>query len=240
MLSFVAAAGPHPQWGDVATWVTGAVALGALVGAVFAYRKQADAGEDLAKQVKLQRKQLADQLEATGKLSDQVELQRGQLEDQQKATGKLSDQVEIQREQLEDQQKANRLQAKVLQAQLDDLEQRAAAFERQQAAAVSVAASRFDVAPMSFVEQVLGTGAGRVPVAVVYNESDRPIRNVEARIQPSLRRRKTGRGRWQTGRSAAQPCGEGCRPRHWPRGAPQRGPHGTICGLAAPVRKKRR
>jgi hypothetical protein len=166
ILSFAGAAGPHPQWGDIATWATAVVALGALVAAAFAYRKQADAARDLSRQVGLQSDQLKDQQEAT----------RQQAE----AVSQLAEQARIQREQLKDQQEANAKQAQVLDAQLREIQQRAEAIERQQASAITLA-RRHWILPIGVREE----GGSPVHMAVVENGSGRPIRNVVCRIRPT-------------------------------------------------------
>src|SRR5262245_15228812 len=109
-----------PQWGDMPTWLLAVIALGALIAAILAYLKQADAGSKL-------------QADAGSKLADQVDLQRQALADQQTANAKLTKQVDLQRAALADQPAANAAQARVLEAELAELRQRAEAIARQQA-----------------------------------------------------------------------------------------------------------
>jgi len=68
-------AGPSVQWGDVPTWVLAVIALAALIAAVAAYRKQADAARQLAEQVGLQQTALADQQEANRKQAEVLDAQ---------------------------------------------------------------------------------------------------------------------------------------------------------------------
>jgi hypothetical protein len=63
------------QWGDALTWALAVIALAALIAAVLAYRKQADAASKLADQVDLQREQLTDQQEANSKQAEVLEAQ---------------------------------------------------------------------------------------------------------------------------------------------------------------------
>lgn len=71
---------PSVQWGDVPTWVLAVVALAALIAAVAAYRKQADAARGLSRQVKLQADQLEDQRSANAK---QMQVLDAQLREMQ-------------------------------------------------------------------------------------------------------------------------------------------------------------
>jgi hypothetical protein len=66
-----------PDWGDVPTWVTAGVALAALLGASLAYRAQ-------SAQLELQRKQLADQQEAT-RLQAQVIADQNRVQEREQA-----------------------------------------------------------------------------------------------------------------------------------------------------------
>jgi hypothetical protein len=68
-------AGSSVQWGDVPTWLLAAIALAALVAAVLAYLKQADAARDVSEQVRLQRHALADQQEANAKQAEVLDAQ---------------------------------------------------------------------------------------------------------------------------------------------------------------------
>jgi hypothetical protein len=68
-------AGPSVQWGDVPTWLLAAIALAALVAAVLAYLKQADAAQAVSKQVKLQGDQLEDQRAANAKQAEVLDAQ---------------------------------------------------------------------------------------------------------------------------------------------------------------------
>src|SRR5258706_10143334 len=63
----------HWNLGDVATWVLALTALGALVAAILAYFKQADAARKLAEQVRLQSDALADQRQANAKQAEVLE-----------------------------------------------------------------------------------------------------------------------------------------------------------------------
>jgi hypothetical protein len=130
---------PFLQWGDVPTWVLAALALGALIAAVLAYRKQADAASKLAEQVDLQRQQLADQ------------------------------------------QAANSKQARVLDAELRDLRQRAEAVERQQADAITFTPAGWP----GNVPGIRSEGGPDVHMALVGNESHRPVKNAVACIRSS-------------------------------------------------------
>jgi hypothetical protein len=93
------------------------------------------------------------------------------------AYGKQSAQLVLQRAALIDQQQANSNQANLVNNQLAELAGRAAALERQQAEAVTVLTRGWG----GKVPGVRSTG--RLHMAVVSNESPRPIRNVACRIQ---------------------------------------------------------
>ena len=71
------------SWGDFPTWVLAAIALAALIAAVLAYFKQADAAKKLAEQVDLQRDQLKDQRKVNAK---QIEALDAQIREMQKRT----------------------------------------------------------------------------------------------------------------------------------------------------------
>jgi hypothetical protein len=75
--------GFHWALGDVATGLLAVFALGALIAAWLAYRKQSSSDDHLAEQVKTQGDALAEQRKATKALADQAEAQRQALEDQQ-------------------------------------------------------------------------------------------------------------------------------------------------------------
>jgi hypothetical protein len=167
ILTFVGASGPHLQLGDLATWATALVALGALVAAFFAYRKQAEAARDLSQQVNLQSGQLKDQQEATHQ--------------QAEAVRQFTEQARIQRAALEDQQKVSAKQIEVMDAQLRELQQRTEAIERQQADAITVTSSRWG-APIPGVRPDPGPYTHMTRIA---NEWHRPIRNVACRMLPA-------------------------------------------------------
>jgi hypothetical protein len=84
-------------------------------------------------------------------------------------------QLNMQRIQLRDQQR--------------ELQQRQLLSERQQANSVTLTREPSDIVPASF------STAGRVWMAVVANESDRPIRDVACRIQSAVGGRLTGEAR---------------------------------------------
>jgi hypothetical protein len=86
--------------------------------------------------------------------------------------------LDLQRRQLADQQQANSDQAKVVEAQLREMAQRAEAYERQQADAVTLAQYRYEKGLRGFKEPDLKWHA-----AEVSNQSRRPIRNVACRLQ---------------------------------------------------------
>lgn len=130
-------AGSFPNWGDVPTWATAAVALAALIAAGFAYRTQAQA---LAKQ---------------------------------------AEQLELQRTALTDQQQANARQAEIVAAQLREMQQRAEAYERQQAEAVTVSPSRWQ-GRVPGIRQDAGPSVYSVKV---HNGWHRPVRSVSACMQ---------------------------------------------------------
>jgi hypothetical protein len=97
------------------------------------------------------------------------------------AASKLAEQVDLQRDQLKDQQEANRKQAQVMDAQLREMQQRAEAYERQQADAITLS-------PQRWGSRVPGLREGQGPsvhMARVTNQWHRPIRNVVCRIQPA-------------------------------------------------------
>jgi hypothetical protein len=95
------------------------------------------------------------------------------------AAGKLAEQVDLQRDQLKDQQQANARQAEVVDAQLREMQQRAEAYERQQADAITVK-------PTAWSGRIPGVRqgpGGTVHSSEVRNTSHRPIRNVACCIQ---------------------------------------------------------
>jgi hypothetical protein len=114
------------QWGDFPAWALAVIALAALIAAVLAYRKEADAAR------------------------------------------KLAEQVDLQREQLKDQQEANRKQAEVMNAQLREMAQRAQTYERQQADHINLKWAR---------------NTDDTYLAILMNESSRPIRNAVCQIE---------------------------------------------------------
>src|SRR5712691_9245338 len=91
------------------------LALGALIAAIKAYRKQSSSDDHLAEQVKTQGEA---------------------LDEQRKATKALADQAEAQRLALEDQQAVNAIQARLLERNLN-------ALVRQQAEQILIARDRF-------------------------------------------------------------------------------------------------
>lgn len=150
--------GFHWDLGDLATWALAVLALGALIAAILAYRKQSSSDDHLAEQVRTQSEALVEQ---------------------RKATKALADQAKAQRKALEDQQAANAKQAGMLDAQLAELSQRAAAAARQQADAVTIK-------PGGWRGSVPGVRTGNGPPvhkAVVTNDSYRPIRDVACCVQ---------------------------------------------------------
>ena len=68
-------AASFPLWGDVPTWALAVLALAALIAAVLAYFKQADAARDLARQANLQGEQLEDQRQANAKQAEVLDAQ---------------------------------------------------------------------------------------------------------------------------------------------------------------------
>jgi hypothetical protein len=93
------------------------------------------------------------------------------------AAKKLGEQVNIQRCQLSNQQEANRKQAEVVNAQLREMQQRAEAFERQQADAVTLSLTEWGGELPGYEE-----GPQPLRMALVGNGSHRPIRDVACRL----------------------------------------------------------
>lgn len=71
--------GFHVDLGDLATWLLAVFALGALIAAGLAYRKQSASDSHLAEQVRLQGKALKDQQAANAKQAEVLEAQRAEL-----------------------------------------------------------------------------------------------------------------------------------------------------------------
>ncbi len=109
----------HVELGDLPTWLLAVFALGALVAAVLAYRKQSSSDDHLA---------------------EQVRTQGGALAEQRKATQALAEQADLQGRALKDQQKVNALQERVLEQQLGLL-------ARQQAELIATAPSTYEGTP---------------------------------------------------------------------------------------------
>lgn len=150
--------GFHWDLGDLATWALAVLALGALIAAILAYRKQSSSDDHLAEQVRTQSEALAEQ---------------------RKATRALADQAEAQRKALEDQQAANAKQAEALDAQLAELSQRAAAVARQQADAVTIKPGDW----RGSVPGVRTRNGPAVHKAVVTNGWYRPVRDIACCVQ---------------------------------------------------------
>jgi hypothetical protein len=75
---------PVISWGDFPTWALAVIALLALVAAVAAYFKQADAARKLAEQVTIQRDQFKEQQKANSKQAEVLEAQLREI--RQRAT----------------------------------------------------------------------------------------------------------------------------------------------------------
>jgi hypothetical protein len=91
-----------------------------------------------------------------------------------------AEQLRLQGVALVDQQEANRKQAEVVKAQLREMAERAEAYERQQADAITVTATRWTGILYGLRDT---NNDPYLHMAVVGNEWHRPIRNVACRIQ---------------------------------------------------------
>jgi hypothetical protein len=94
----------------------------------------------------------------------------------------LAEQVDLQRDQLKDQKTVNAKQIEVLDTQLIEMQRRTEAIERQQANEITLTRRGFSGA----VPRLRSSAGGDVHMAVVENESRRPVRHVVCRISPGV------------------------------------------------------
>jgi hypothetical protein len=158
-----------PAWGDIPTWVTAIATVGLLTGAIVTAIYAIKAFREQSREVAAIEQQVKDEQKVTRQQAELLKIQTGQLE--------------VLRAQLAEDRKINQLQAEDLRESLTERRRLRQAAERQQADEIG-----FRLTTTSFPHNLeegddFAVDPGEsVHMAVVSNESRRPIKNVKCRI----------------------------------------------------------